>query len=134
MLTSRRNALSGILWLRTLLLPFVLVVLWAVALWGLYQLGFGHPSGDARTLRPYPDNTEYVWQALSFSQASLPLQPIGHELHPSRYAPVHPLLLGAFIRAFGQREAVYWWPPAAFLTGSLFFYLALGEMGVGTIA
>lgn len=87
-------------------------------------MGLGQPSSESHEYRPTPDAVEYAWVARQFAGGASPLMPIVNDLHPSRYAPVHPWFMSIWVRLHGDNDrAMFTWPMTAWLGGLLFLYL-----------
>lgn len=93
-----------------------------------------HSTGDGLVLRPTPDAAEYAYVAVALSEGHSPLLPIGHELLPSRYCPLHPLaLMGAVLCSGSVADGFRLWPPFAIIAGTVILILTLHRMGVSPV-
>lgn len=103
----------------------------AAFLAGALTLGWGRLSPEALAFRPVPDTVEQVWVAAAFAQGRSPLLPVGNELHPSRFSPVHPAALSLWLRLHGGApEAAAGWPPVAAALGLAALYAWMLLAGV----
>lgn len=94
------------------------------------ELGAGAADDDTLLFRPVPDAAEQAYVSRAFALGKNPLLPIVNELHPSRFSPVHPLLMSLWIRLnAGKFDRIFQWSPLAILFGMLLLYILLVKSG-----
>jgi len=113
------------------LLPLMLEVLALfLIVYGYLILDGGAPDDDTLLFRPVPDAAEQAYVSRAFALGQNPLLPIVNELHPSRFSPVHPLLMSLWIRLnAGNFNRIFQWSPLAILLGMLLLYILLVKSG-----
>lgn len=87
---SRRTAP----WLRCT----VCILLFAGAVGCLLMLGGGETPPEVHAFEPAPDSAEQVWVGGAMAKGTNLLIPLGNELYPSRYSPVHPFMMSLHLR------------------------------------
>ena len=98
--------------------------------YGFVKLGAGTPDDETLLFRPVPDAAEQAYVSRAFALGQNPLLPIVNELHPSRFSPVHPLLMSLWIRLnAGNFNRIFQWSPLAILLGMLLLYIFLVKSG-----
>lgn len=101
--------------------------------WVFVMLGADTPTSDALIFRPGPDVGEQVYVAHAMALGHNTLLPIGNNLYPSRYSPVHPFLLSLWMRLHGRNlDAVFTYSPVAVFAAFLLaqWWMALGGLGL----
>jgi hypothetical protein len=118
-------ASSKTAWLSRIALLLELLALGAL-LHAARLSGFGRPAFETLCYQPAPDTPEQVYAAWRMAHAQNWLIPVAHELHPSRYSPLHPAMLAVWIRLHhGRLKSATAYAPFAILTGLglLWFFL-----------
>jgi hypothetical protein len=93
------------------------------------------PAQGVLEIRPTPDAAELAWVAQAFAEGRGPLMPIADELHPSRFAPVHPLLASLWLRVWDGdlATALRGYSLAAMVLGAVLLHLWLGVAGLSPL-
>lgn len=88
---------------------------------------------NGHMLFPGPDGVEYGWTAAALNARRSPMIPVSHELHPSRYNPIHPIFMAAymFVDGDGMRSFVDY-SEFAMIVAMLAFWAMM--IGLGTRA
>jgi hypothetical protein len=99
----------------------------ALYLWLIHWKQFG----EAVLFLPQPDVTEYAYVASALRDGVSPLMPVGGELHPSRYAVIHPLLMALWSWLAGGDDAMQLYPAVAMSLAVGIFWGALVAIRLG---
>jgi len=86
---------------------------------------------NGHLLYPGPDGVEYGWTAFALNAHRSPMVAVAHELHPSRYNPIHPILQAAYVFLDGQgMKSFVDYSEVAMIATILAFWVML--IGLGT--
>lgn len=124
---------------RRYLLPAIEALCFAALLALALSFGFGRPAYESLVYHPAPDTAEQMYVATALAEGRDPRIPVGAELHPSRYSPVHPALLSVGLRLVGRQHVALYSPLAILLgCGLWWLWLVLGgvprALRVGLVA
>jgi hypothetical protein len=86
---------------------------------------------NGHLLFPGPDGIEYGWTAFALNAHRSPMVAVSHELHPSRYNPIHPLFQAAYMFFDGHGiKSFVDYSEFAMIAAMLAFWIML--IGLGT--
>ena len=83
-----------------------------------------------RTLFPGPDGIEYAWFAFALNEGRSPMVAVAHEVHPSRYGPIHPLCMAAYMFLDGDgMDSFLQYSEVAMMLACVCFWAMLAGLG-----